>query len=281
MLGAQPAEASCIPRWTTIHLNIVQIHVHLPSPPPSTTLQDGLSHHWIQIPTAYVICTTSITPAPATSVSSTHSGFLTLQPRLCLSKLLPRKYPSLTFALCKYWCMLRLIAWMFAEREQGQIEMRFQILMNIWGKHSLPQPQLFTQPHCAVKQLLIPTCLFRGNRELQHPSGNSIQVWGSCMKPFPCQGMMSSYPQLKEVKKIILKLAGSQTEWCSTHHRRYKSSTQRASALLRASLPSALCHGTPAAPGTSASKTLLTWLALSYLLPKVLFSPFHQIWVFL
>lgn len=108
-------------------------------------------HLWTQIPTA------SITPAQATSVSAAHSTFLTLQPRLCLPKLLPSKYPSLTFALCKYSCVQRLIAQMFAEREQGQIEMRFQILMNIWGKHSLPQPQLFTQPPCAVKRLLTPT----------------------------------------------------------------------------------------------------------------------------
>lgn len=68
-------------------------------------------------------------------------GFQTPQP-----KPLPSKYPSFTFARCQYCPVVRMFA-----AKQGQTVTHFPILMNIWGKRCLPQPQLFTHPRCAVK----------------------------------------------------------------------------------------------------------------------------------
>lgn len=111
-----------------------------------------------------------------------------------------------------------------------------------------------------LNNCLYQPCLFRGNGALQHTLGNIIQVWGSCMKPFPCQGTMNSYPQLEEVKKKKkppqswqdLRRSGA------AHTTGITRTALHESALLQAPLPSVSSHSTPAAPGTSVSKTLLT-----------------------
>jgi len=119
VLGAQQAEAPCIHTRTTTHLNVFWIHVPSPFPPPSAASQGALGHQRTRIPTAWVTCSTSITPAPGTSLSDARSGFPTFRPSLRLSKLLPSKHPRLTFALRKYSCVQHSTARTLAERTRS------------------------------------------------------------------------------------------------------------------------------------------------------------------
>jgi len=100
-------------------------------------------------------------------------GFL--QPRTCCSTplLVNTIHPARAFMRAK------LNARVFAESEQGQMEMCFQTLMNIWGK-AFPRP--LPAIYSALRLSDCCATVFRRSRVLQHPQRHPVSP-GSCPQP--------------------------------------------------------------------------------------------------